>query len=32
MVDLSGIFLAFYGATDRFHVLAGRARLFSVVL
>lgn len=24
---LSGIFLALYGATDRFHVLAGRVRV-----
>ena len=32
MVDLSVIFLALYGATDRFHISAGRVRLVAVVL
>ena len=27
MVNLSGFSFAFYGPADRFHVLAGRARL-----
>lgn len=31
MVDLSGILLALYGATDRFHVLTGRDRVVNVV-
>ena len=32
MVDLFGIFVALYGATNRFHVWPGRMRLVGVVL
>ena len=32
MVDLFGILLSFYGATNRFHVWPGRMRLVGVVL
>ena len=31
MVDLSGIFLAFDGPANRFHVSAGRIRLVTAV-